>query len=127
MVDFKKLASGEQQELQVPPPQPREIDLLVYIVSEHAEDLNDWERKFCASTITWLNGGSLRYLSDKQNVCLWKMMKAFKIKQEEVAPGYADEQTIATARRLLAPPAPKPTYKPSNKTGFDDMDDDIPF
>lgn len=116
---------------------PSELDILIYIASE-ADHFNEFEKKFLPSVISWLSPdnatqGYQRYLSEKQMACVVRMCVRFKINPKtDVVAGYADEQTIATALRILNPP--KPTAAPSYPKAFrapasffDDMDDDIPF
>lgn len=108
-----------------PPPKVlRPVSERVQLLQQ--EELNNWERNFCLSLLTWVNSPRFTSLSDKQENKLREMEKDFSLSR------YVGEGPELPVRgQSVIKPAPYTPRPPSTKqqlpTGMEDLDDDIPF
>lgn len=96
-------------------------DLLTLYALLDGDDITDWERGFCNSVARYLKGSGNPKLSEKQARVLDKLDK----EHLEPADTKADPTPQGNPPMQIAKPS-KDTRTRSN-SGFDDIDDDIPF
>jgi hypothetical protein len=127
MVDFAKIRADRQKEAEVQALRlkaeainkgviPTWLDRINHLIEYHLTELDNWQEGFVYSVKEWLVRSPDSRPSEKQ-----------QNKIKEIEDQYCGQVCHALQKAGIPHATPEPTLKPKRHTGFDDMDDDIPF